>query len=456
MRFFIFFFMLIPAFLMAQNKQVLFDFAELPQALLLNPATEANYKYHAGVPLLSGISMHAAFSGVVLTDLFLTDNIDINTKLETVFNQLQPEDNILLNTQIDVLNGGFRYDDKTYFSFGFYEELDAFIYFPKDIVALLYEGNAAYLNRSFSISQLIFNIDVLGVLHIGATRKIDEKLTLGGRFKIYSSSLNVKTNNNTGTFTTNLGDNNIYRHSFNTLDAAIQTSGIFVDGVLTKNPIDIATNTFLQGNLGIGIDFGLTYHLSPQTTFVASIIDLGFTSHSKNNLTYSLRGSYASEGINFEFDSDNPSYWSNLGADLQENIPYTKTTDSYITWRPTKVNMALKYSFGRQRIRRECYFDEHKEYYNNGIGLQLYTAFRPFRPQFALTGFYEKRIHKNFHTKVTYTIDKYQGNNVGLGIATQIGVVNLYGMVDNIFKLSNIATANSISFQLGVNLIFKE
>ncbi len=455
MRFFSFLFMLIPAFLMAQNKQVLFDFAELPQALLLNPATETNYKYHAGVPLLSGISMNIASSGVVATDLFLKDNIDINTKLQTVFNQLQPEDNILINTQIDVLNGGFRYDDSTYFSFGFYEELDAFFYFPKDVVTLLYEGNATYLNRSFSISQLIFNIDVLGVLHVGVTRKIDQKLTLGGRFKIYSSSLNVRTNNNTGTFTTNLGDNNIYRHSFSTIDAAIQTSGIFVDGVLTENPTDIATNTFLQGNLGVGIDFGLTYHLSPQTTFVASIIDLGFTNHSKNTLIYGAEGSYVSEGINFEFNSDNPNYWSNLGADLQENIPYTETTDSYITWRPTKVNMALKYSFGRQRIRRECYFDEYKDYYNNGIGLQLYTVFRPLRPQFALTGFYEKTIHENFHAKVTYTVDKYQGNNVGLGIATQIGAVNLYGMVDNVLKLSDIATANSISFQLGINLIFK-
>lgn len=33
--------------------------------------------------------------------------------------------------------------------------------------------------------------------------------------------------------------------------------------------------------------------------------------------------------------------------------------------------------------------------------------------------------------------------------------INLYGMIDNIVQFNDIATANSISPQLGVNLIFK-
>ena len=41
----------------AQNKQVLYNFAELPQSLLLNPAAETNYKFHIGVPLLSGFEV---------------------------------------------------------------------------------------------------------------------------------------------------------------------------------------------------------------------------------------------------------------------------------------------------------------------------------------------------------------------------------------------------------------
>ena len=45
-----------------------------------------------------------------------------------------------------------------------------------------------FFNRSFSVSQAIMKADLIGVLHAGISKKIDEKLTIGGRFKIYSSS----------------------------------------------------------------------------------------------------------------------------------------------------------------------------------------------------------------------------------------------------------------------------
>jgi hypothetical protein len=38
----------------SQNKKVLYDFAGLPQTLLLNPDLETNLKFHIGLPLLSG------------------------------------------------------------------------------------------------------------------------------------------------------------------------------------------------------------------------------------------------------------------------------------------------------------------------------------------------------------------------------------------------------------------
>ena len=177
----------------SQNKQVLYDFAELPQTLLLNPGAETNYKFHIGLPLLSGFSTEFASSEAVLSDLFLSDGRAINDKVSEVLNTLETRDYIKINAQIEVLSGGYRYDNKTYLSFGFYDEIDALAYIPKDVIRLLNEGNAAYINRSFDLSQLLYKVDVIGVLHAGITREINEKLTLGGRFKIYSSSLNVET-----------------------------------------------------------------------------------------------------------------------------------------------------------------------------------------------------------------------------------------------------------------------
>jgi len=63
-------------------------------------------------------------------------------------------------------------------------------------------------------------------------------------------------------------------------------------------------------------------------------------------------------------------------------------------------------------------------------------------------------LSQRVHTKVTYTIDNYSSNNIGVGLSAQVGKLNFYGMVDNILQFTNIAAANSISAQLGFNLIF--
>jgi hypothetical protein len=443
----------------AQNKQVLYDFAELPQTLLLNPGAETNYKFHIGVPLLSGLSMKLGSSGAVLTDVFALDHKDINDKISTVLNTLTSSDFVSFNTQIEVLNFGFRKDEDTYFSFGFYEEIDAIGYYPKDGITLFYQGNDAYLNKNFNASQLRYKVDVLGVLHAGISRKINEKITIGGRFKIYSSSLNLESNNNTGTLTTVSGTDNIYKHYLSDINIDIKTSGLYkYDEDLDENVIDdagsILKKSLLSGNLGFGFDFGITYHINSQLQFSGSIIDLGFINHKSNNQNLTANGSFVFEGIGFEYNPSNPrNYWGQFDGDLKEQLPITDNEDSYISWRPTKLNAALKYSFGERRSKR-CYDNTYKDFYTDAIGVQLYSVFRPLRPQFALSSFYEKSITSKVHTKVTYTIDEFSYTNVGIGASIQLGNVSFYGIADNIFEYTNLSSANSLSLQLGFNLIF--
>ena len=438
----------------SQNKPVLYGFAELPQTMSLNPGAETNFKFHVGIPLLSGFSSSFGSNNLVLTDLFLDNDVDFNDKVSTVLNRLSERDYVQLNSQIEVLNGGFRFNDKTYFSFGFYNEIDIITYFPKDIVVLGIEGNAAYLNRSFSLSQLLFKADVLGVLHAGITRKIDKKLTLGARLKIYSSSLNARTNNNSGTFTTVEGQNNIYTQYLHNVNVNIETSGITRNDEVLDNASNIITETFLGGNLGLGLDFGFTYHVTNQLEITGSIIDFGFINYSKNVKNYTAKGSFIFEGINFEYNSENPrNYWQELDDAFKEQLPSEENNISYIAWRPTKINTSLKYSFGEQTSKL-CYDNNYKDYFSNAVGVQLFTIFRPLSPQVALTGFYERVFAKKFQAKITYTLDDYSLYNIGAGLSAQIGPVNFYGTVGNIMEYSNLGKANSVSFQVGINLIF--
>ncbi len=437
-----------------QNKQVLYNFAELPQTLLSNPGTEVKYKSHFGVPLFSGFSMDFGSSGFVLTDLFSIDNNNINDKISSVLNNLTTKDFVKFNSQREIITAGFRVDD-AYVSFGFYKEIDAIVYYPKDVITLLNEGNAAYLNKRFRFSQLLYKADIVGVIHAGITKKVSKKLTMGGRFKIYSSALNAESIGNTGTFTTAEGTDNIYKHYLNNININIKSSGLVgVDDEFIDQPSAYLNNTFLGDNLGVGFDVGATYHITPQLEFSGSILDFGFVHHKKNIKNFTAVGSFFTEGINLQYDSNNPkNYWQELSDNFEEQIPANGNGDSYISWRPTKLNAAMKYSFGEKRS-EICYDDTYKIFYTDAVGVQLYSVFRPLSPQLAFTAFYQKSITNKFHTKLTYTADDLSYHNIGAGFSAQYGKVNLYGMLDNILEYTNLSSANSLSFQLGMNVIF--
>ena len=428
------------------QQQLSFSFGEIPQNLMLNPGAETNFKSHYGIPVFSNFQLTIGNTGFQMGDLFSNDSRDFNLKFEEVLNKIDSDDYININTVIEVLSAGFRIDDKTYVSFGFYEELDIITYLPKDISELVYYGNEPFLNRPFSVSEIVMKADILGVLHAGVSRKVDEKLTIGGRVKIYSSSLNIETNNNSGTITTTTNNINISRLTLQNLDAEIRTSGI-----VDSN--DVFSNTLLGGNLGLGFDVGLTYHFSPQLEFTGSIIDIGFIKHSKNIRNFTAKGNYILDGINFEYNSDDPiDYWQQLENDFKANVPTEETENAYTSWRPMKINAALKYSFGERR-NKLCYSKTHKQYYYNSIGFQIHTIMRPLKPQFSFTSFYEKSLSKKIHTKFTHTINDYSSAIFGFATSLQVGKLNIFGVLDNILAVTDVASANNISLNFGFNIV---
>ena len=440
----------------SQNKQVLYNFAEIPQTLLLNPALENQYKFHVGIPLLSGFSASVGSSEIQLTDLFLNDGRNINDKIADVINSTSSRDFITSTTQIEVFSVGFRLKNNDYLNFGFYQELDAIGYFPRDFLLFFNEGNAANINRPFNANHIRYQLDYLGVLHTGISRKINDKLSIGGRFKIYSSAINLQSKNNTGTFTTIEGDNSVYRHIFSNVDVNILTSGLIQNDEYIDDVNSHVKNTFFgsDANLGLGIDFGINYKISNQLEFSASLLDLGFINYKNNIKNTRVEGDFVFDGVNFEFDPNSTTdYWGQINQRFKEQLPNTEDQESYVSWRPVKLNAALKYSFGEQR-RLLCYDDTFKNYYNNAIGVQLFNVFRPLGPQLALTGFYEKVFSKNFQTKFTYTIDNFSYSNLGFGISTQISKVHFYALVDNLLEFRNLSSANSMSLQFGLNLRF--
>jgi hypothetical protein len=441
------------ALIFAQNKPILYNFDQLPQILLLNPGEKVSQKWHAGIPLLSGFSTQLGSSKVTVYDIFADDGTTFNDKVRNVIYDLSSKDFVSITQQEEFLNGGFRLrNQRDFISFGLYQEFDAIAYYPKDLAILFYEGNST-LDKRYGLKQVILKAELLGVLHVGISRKIDDDLQIGARFKIYSGMFNLQTRQNKGVYYTATGTNNQYAHVLAGIDASFQTSGVFLPAGTEVNQSYVMSKLLLGGNLGMGVDVGFTYHPEKQWTVSGSILDFGFINNKQNNRTYEVQGNYQFEGVEPNFNPLMPEdYWQNLKDDFEAAVGYRQTTDSYFSWRSTKVNVMAKYEFGEDRL-TDCLDTDVEAGYFNAIGAHFFTVFRPVAPQMAATIFYERKFNKSLRAKFTYTADSYSFSNIGMGISAKIGIFNIYGMMDNLLGYQNLAKSNGTSFQLGMNII---
>lgn len=437
----------------AQNKQVLYDFAGLPQSLLLNPATDFQGKFHVGVPGLSQISFQVGFSGFSAYDLLADNNVPINDKIKNIYQSYGKKEFFSLNQQLEILNIGFRYRNNNYISFGYYQELDVLVKFPKDLIDLYYNGNTV-LDRKYSVSKLAAQAELLGVFHVGISRQMNEFTRVGGRIKIYSSVASATTKQNTGYLYTEDGTDNIYKQHLANVDLLLETSGIQLPDEIDMDQAYVQNQFLFGGNLGIGVDLGFTYKPEDQWEITGSIQDLGFIYYTKNVESYRVKGNYQLDGFELDFDPDTPdNYWNDLKDEFNERVPLDTVYTNYINFRPTKLNASVSYSFGKKR-RDNCHFVNKVSPYAHKVGAHLFSRLSVVHSYIAATLFYERRFGKILATKVTYTADPFSFANVGLGISARAGAFNMYATADNLLGLRNVYAMQSVNIQLGMNFIF--
>jgi len=436
-----------------QNKKIMYDFGDLNQSTLVNPSFFGSSKLSIGFPLLSEVGLQFGTKNFTIFDLFSRDTISFNEKVERVIGNLTPRDFFTLNAQVETLNIGIRLNERTYLSFGHYAELDAIVFFPRDLVELAINGNNPFINRGFKISEINYKADLVGVYHVGMAFQKNERLKLGFRTKIYSSAINLESKNNQGSFTTVRGNTNRYIHYFNNVNMTFKSSGLIRSDTLMTNNDEHLKNLFRLKSIGVGVDFGFSLGLSKQLKISGSILDFGFIKHSNDVQTRSYDGSFTYEGIGYQISNNQVITWSDVQDIFNATFPKDWDTDSYISWRPLKFNAAMKYSFGERRS-KVCYDNSYEDFYTDAVGVHLFSVFRPLFPQVALTGFYQKSLSDKIHAKVTYTVDDYSFHNLGFGFSMQLSKLNLYTTFDNILNYGNITKTNNVSFQFGANIIF--
>ena len=459
----------------AQNRELLYDFSDIPQSLMLNPGGTAHYEWYAGIPFLSGMGFNVGSSGITAQDLFANDGVDINEKFrEKALFGMKPSDDLSGTYQIELISGGFRGRNRpdNFYTFGLYNEVDGIGYWFGDLALLAWEGNAGQLGRRFDLSHLSTRGEMVNVFHFGLNKQINSKMILGARAKIYSGIFNFRTTRNEGYFVTTEGADNLLANTL-VADMRLQTSGL--EGIreaISDNEEGEAAalgrhmlkRGFFGGDLGLGVDLGGTYYLDEQLVVTGSLLDLGFMVHKSDIRNYDLKGSATSEGVQVilpgAIEDPDPDFWQDLVDEIEALVPFEENQDAYVTLRPTKFYGSVRYNFGKMsRAAYYCNCDYRvsgryiSQIFQNGVGLQLFAVNRPRAPQAALTAFYYRRIGNFMALKATYTVDRYSMSNLGLGGHLQIGLAQFYLMADNLLSYRNIGNTSYVSLQFGVNIL---
>ena len=463
MRILLFFFIsTLPLTAAGQNKQLLYNFDDLPQTLMLNPGGETNFDMHIGFPLLSQIHLSAGSSGVTLHDIFKDDGGSINDRIRRSIRKMDRNDFFSLNQQMEILSLGWRDSKRRYFTAGIYQELDAFVYFPKDPALLAYEGNRNYIGKNFDFSDVAFTAEALNVFHLGFTNYYSEDFNYGFRGKIYSGVFNASSAGNSGIFRTehSPAGPNLYRHYMSDVDILINTSGwkdLEESEDVTRMQMlsKLGRKAFLGGNLGLGLDAGFTWYFSDQIRFTGSILDIGFVRHSKNVENYRYYGDYETDGIELLYPGgSSPSYWDEWEDDLDRNLKDETLQNSYMTWRPVKVNASVDLGWFENAEPCNCYRPMGRRRYYNHVGAQFFAMKRPRGLNYATTLYYDRTFNEKFRGKITYTADSYSFTNIGLMFSARLYNFNVYLAADNLLDYANLAKARNASVQLGFQLLF--
>jgi hypothetical protein len=448
----------------SQNRQLLYGFSEVPQSLLINPGAVVEQQKHLGIPLFSGIHLSGGSSGVNLYDIFADDSQDINSRIRDQIFEMSDRDFFFANQQLEILNFGWRAPNRIYFSGGIYQEFDFIAYFPRDLAILAWEGNRDYLDYPFDLGQVSAASDLLTVYHFGANKKVSRKLNVGLRVKLYSSMLSAHSTGNRGTFTTRFSPDgpNIYQHRIDNARVRLNTSGIAsledTEGGLLVSKV--MGRALFGGNIGFGFDLGATYDFTDRLSASVSLLDAGLIFHSRDTESYEARGDYILDGIELIFpplgegEAAIP-YYDNLEDELEEAIPIDTIYSAYSRWRPLQGYVSVDFGFGRpvgSGAACDCRNMNARVSWSQRVGAQLYGVVRPKGPQLAGTLYYYRRLWEFLAAKATYTVDPFSWSNLGLGLVVDTGKLNIFLAVDNLLDYGNLAKANNVSLQLGINL----
>ena len=339
-----------------QNMQSLYFLDNSIYGYRINPAIPSETNFAGQV--VNNVDLSAG-SSLGLANFFFKDS---GGRLVSGFNRSLPSETFL--GTLPESNDVAAVENLSVVSCGFWTEKDFFhnveinvrgyenASVPKEMFALLKDGNRA---EPYDLSGFRLSAQAYLEIAYGLSKSINDKITVGGRFKFLSGIMNLfaetghtKVMMNGQNVTSN--SDMVFRSASNMLEIptrpSVQSSG---RRVLDFSKTAPSGNVFKPAGFGAVVDLGATYRVLDNLTLSLSVLDLGAVRW-KQNITGKSSGNNVSQSGNLMNMSEMKTIGDKIGGSLTNlgNIVEVEAApaagDSFSTeMLPVTINAGARY-----------------------------------------------------------------------------------------------------------------
>ena len=271
--------------------------------LQLNPGLQPTKGYF-NMPIIGSFNMSASSNVLGTSDII--DLMDSGSDLysnDKLFDRLKADNRLNVNLNTDILSFGW-YRGKGFWSVNVGLRADFGAALAKDMFSMMRTMNGFALedvagtNQSYSLSNQTLNMKAYAEVGLGYSRRITEKLTVGGRVKVLLGLARAEMNINQFDLNldvpnpqyTNYADYDWYGAHYDysangNVITTLKGGGMTFDNNGMIDNFDLDAGDLGIAGSGFGIDLGASYKVWDNLTVSASILDLGFLKWKESETT---------------------------------------------------------------------------------------------------------------------------------------------------------------------------
>ncbi|MFK7926167.1 MAG: DUF5723 family protein [Bacteroidia bacterium] len=411
----------------AQTDLGLHFLPQVWQSQQTNPALLSPYRVNIALPAPSVQIGHSGFTAKnLLQPLPGTDSLIVD--LDQAIARMAAQNYLRSNVRLDILAVGLRFNNLQ-LSLSAAARTQVYVGYPRSLVELAWNGNAAFLGETMEIGPDIAAFAYSEIALGGAYRL--NKLTIGAKVKYLNGLANIETESGSLTFRTDPE----YYQLRGTLDYQVRTS--VVDFGDLENFEPSYEPDPLTGNVGFGVDLGATYDFSKRLRISASVMDLGSIKWTDAAKRYRASGTLNFDGIDVSaIAMGDSTHIETLLDSLQNQIQLSEEAFTYRTSLPTQMMASIRFSpLQKLHINGLIYNERYRGQNFPAMSVGL-----------------SKDFGKVFTLGASYNIRHRSYNQLGMQMWLKLGPFAGFLVLDNVLAPIFPMSSKYVSLRAGMNL----